>query len=233
MSNRHEILEKLRQESLAAWYASNKGINEARTINSNSAAGLGINGVGGGGSSVALGEPVHNLWVLYYDNSNNWFYTQFSDESETWSEDVPLGINGEWNINWGMTTGYGTGFQFDNGSSTVIHIYFSKAGELIWKQEYTNANDWDVDSEGAVGLVSFYIDNGGQFEITTFYKDVKQTFTFDNYDGNTSFSMDGNVYDNKTLYTFGDGLDNNVVLYALDLATGEKLRYILQVKGAI
>lgn len=222
MNSRQEILERQRQESLAAWYASNKGINEARTINSNNAAGLGINGVGGGGSSVTS-TAVHNLWVLYYDNSNDWFYTQFSDEKQEWSEDVPLGINGEWNVEWGMTTGYGTGFEFNNGSNIVKHLYFSKDGELIWKQEYNNANDWDIDSENAIGLVSFYVDLPGQlFEITTFYKDVKQTFTFDNYQGNTSFSMNGRLYDNKALYTFGDSGDDNVVLYALDLETGEK-----------
>ena len=226
-NERRSKLEQIRPESLDLYYSSKA--NEARIQIGDRANGLGITGLGGGGSSAPsgpTGNPVHNVWVTFTDEAGNYKYTQYTFETDTWSETIDLGINEsdlEYSDNW-ITSGYGTVFLFEMDNGDDIFKYVDSNGQLTWSENYGNLYSWDVDEENVVGLVSIFAErSSSEIEIITFYKDFKQSFIFDNVGPNsTSSSINDTVVNNKVLYRFGNSNDDNIALYTLDVVTGDK-----------
>ena len=224
-NGRQSRLEQIRQESLDLYYSAK--VNEARIQIGDRANGLGITGLGGGGSSASDSTegPVHNVWVTFTDGAGDYKYTQYTFETDLWSETIDLGINTNdvSYFNFALTSGYGTGFNAEMSNGDIIFMYVDKNGELIWSNNYGTIGDWDIDGEETEGLVSFFAENGSDLEITIFYKDIKQTFTFDNVGPNgTSHNIGNIVVDNKVYHNFGNPQDGNVALWALDVVTGAK-----------
>ena len=225
-NERQSRLEQIRQESLDLYYSAK--VNEARIQIGDRANGLGITGLGGGGSSApgSTEGPVHNIWVTFTDEAGNFKYTQYTFETDTWSEDTDLGINEsnvEYSNNW-ITSGYGTVFHFETDDGDDIYMYVDSNGQLTWSENYGGLYDQDVDTENELGLISLFLRKSeSEMEVITFYKDLKQSFTFDNVGpGGTNSSITDRVVNNKVLYRFGASNDDNVVLFALDVITGAR-----------
>jgi hypothetical protein len=225
-------LESIRRQSLQVWAdAQRRALHEnVRNTPVNpvqaAAAGTGSGGTGGGGSLYT--EPVDLIYTLFRDTVEgvpSYHYSQFSLETNEWTVPISFDISPNIYIDYSHpTNGYGVGFEFqnDDGGNDTILSYINSKGELAWTSGSVNFDDYDVDTEDAVGLVSFFMDNDGAFELKTFFRDIEQTFTFDNYQGNTSFNLDDNLYGTKAIYRFGSIIDGNLELYALDVLTGEK-----------
>lgn len=233
-NERQSRLEQIRQESLDLYYSAK--VNEARIQIGDRANGLGITGLGGGGSSASGSTegPVHNVWVTFTDGAGDYKYTQYTFETDLWSETIDLGINTNdvSDFDFVQTSGYGTGFSAEMSNGDIIFMYVDKNGELIWSNNYGTI-DYDIDGEETEGLVSFFAGNGSDLEITIFYKDIKQTFTFDNVGPNsTGFNIGNIVVDNKVYHNFGNPQDGNVALWALDVVTGAKTIIYEPVSGA-
>lgn len=226
MENRNQKLEQIRQESIKAWHEAR--LNEAKEIGiSKNAQGLGITGLGAGGSSVnnSYTDPVDFIWVLYVEDDDDYWYTQFNLETKTWTDSISFGVDSNIYLDYAYrTNGYGTGFAFENdddGNDTYL-CYVDSKGKLAWNSGPVEWDNYDVDGDNTIGLVEFFTVLNGAFEIKTFYRDIENTFTFDNYQGNTSFNLPNEVYGTKILYLFGNVSDNNLALYALDLLDGTK-----------
>jgi hypothetical protein len=230
-------LESVRRQSIQVWSdvkrrALHEAVKNTPVTPPAVAAGLGTTGLGGGGGTGGGGslytEPVDLIYALFRDTVEDvpsYHYSQFSLETNEWTVPISFDISPNIYDDYAHpTNGYGIGFEFqnDDGGDDTILSYVNSKGELAWTSGSVVFNDYDVDPETAVGLVSFFMENDGAFEIKTFYRDIEQTFTFDNYEGNTSFNLDDNLYGTKSIYRFGNLNDGNLELYALDVLTGEK-----------